>query len=137
MLIDKKYGVRIFLFLCIILFLVGGGSPPLTYGVIASLVSTRINKPLNWWRTHLSEERQQVIAKFWPWSIISAVLISLLAVEIAIFGYPFTWFLDFDMMIVILFVIGELSIVLWIFTVITAFVYDIQQRDNTDQSIVK
>lgn len=132
MYIDKKYGVRIFSFLCILLFLVGGGSPPLTYGIIVSLVATRINKPLIWWRTHLSEERRRVIAKFWPWSIISAVLISLFSVEIAIFGYPLAWFLDFDMMSAILFVIGQLSMVLWIFTVITAFIYDIQHQGNTD-----
>ncbi len=128
MLIDKKYGARGFFFLCMILFLVGGGSPPLTNGVIASLVATRINKPLDWWRTHLSEAQQRVIAKLWPWSIISAVLMSLLGVEMAIFGIPFVWFFNLELMTILLLAIGNFTTVLMLLTVITAFAYDIQQQ---------
>ncbi|MFW9904392.1 MAG: hypothetical protein ACFFFH_08680 [Candidatus Thorarchaeota archaeon] len=126
--IDKKYGARIFFLLCIVLFLVGGGSPPLTNGVIASLVATRINQPLTWWRTHISEERRRMIAKLWPWSIISVVLFSLFGVEIAIFGIPFVWFLNFDQMTILLLAIGNFTTILTILTVITAFLYDIQNQ---------
>jgi hypothetical protein len=87
--IDKKLGAQIFFLICIGLFLVGGGSPPLVNGIIAGLVASRINKPLNWWRTHISEDTQKMIAKLWPWSIISVVFFSLLGVEMAIFGVPF------------------------------------------------
>lgn len=134
--IDKKYGARILFSLCIALFLVGGGSPPLTNGVIACLVATRINQPLIWWRIHISSERQRVLAKLWPWSIISAVLISLLAVEIAIFGIPFVWVLNLDQMTILLLGIGNFTTVLMILTVITAFVHDIQQRGKTHQSTI-
>src|SRR4030066_2061754 len=38
--IERKYGGVVLLFLSVLLFLVGGGSPPLFLGVIASLVAT-------------------------------------------------------------------------------------------------
>ncbi|MFW9992656.1 MAG: hypothetical protein ACFFD4_11470 [Candidatus Odinarchaeota archaeon] len=129
--IDKKYGARIFFLLCMVLFLVGGGSPPLTNGVIASLVATRINRPLTWWRTRVSKERRQTIARFWPWSIICSVLLSLLGVEIAIFGFPLSWFLNLDLMTILLLGIGNFITIIVILTVITAFMYDIQQSKES------
>ncbi|MFX1505323.1 MAG: hypothetical protein ACFFDC_04320 [Promethearchaeota archaeon] len=126
--IEKKFGARIFFLLCIVLFLVGGGSPPLVNGIIASLVATRINKPLNWWRTNISEDFQEMIAKLWPWSIICVVFFSLLGVEIAIFGIPFIWVLNLDQMTILLLGIGNFTTLLTILTVITAFSHDIQNQ---------
>ncbi|MFX1285350.1 MAG: hypothetical protein ACFFB5_17005 [Promethearchaeota archaeon] len=127
-LIDKKFGARVSFFLCITLFLTGGGSPPLTFGIISSIVATRINKPLSWWRTHLSVTWQHNLLRLWPWSLISTVLVSLLGTEMAIFGFPFSLFLDINTFTVLLLCVGQLSMILAVFTIITALAYDIQQK---------
>jgi hypothetical protein len=124
--IDSKYGAWVFLLLCIVLLLVGGGSPPLAAGTIACLVATRIGKPLTWWRTHLSDRVQGVLAGLWPWSIIAYVLSALAGVEIAVLGYPLAWFLSLDTMTIILYAIGNLSLVFLAVAVLSGFAYDIQ-----------
>jgi hypothetical protein len=129
--IDSKYGALVFLFLCTILLLVGGGSPPLTAGTIACLVATRINKPLTWWRTHLSDRARGVLARLWPGSIIAYVVIALAGVEIAIFGYPLAWFFSFDMMAVILYAIGNISLIFMGVAILSGFAYDIQQQTDS------
>jgi hypothetical protein len=124
--IDGKYSAWSLLFLCIVLLLVGGGSPPLTAGTIACLVATRIGKPLTWWRTHLSDRVQGVLAGLWPWSLSVYVLSALAGVEIAILGYPLAWFFDLDAMTIILYTIGNLSLVFLAVAVLSGFAYDIQ-----------
>jgi len=124
--IDSKYGAWGLLFLCVVLLLVGGGSPPLSAGTIACLAATRIGKPLTWWRTHLSDRVQRVLAGLWPWSIIAYVLSALAGVEIAILGYPLAWFLNLDTMTIILYAIGNLSLVFLAVAVLSGFAYDIQ-----------
>ena len=56
------------------------------------------------------------------------VLLSLLGVEMAIFGIPFAWFLNIDQMTILLLGIGNITTVLMILTVITVFSYDIQNQ---------
>ena len=131
--IESKYGARVLLLLCIVLLLVGGGSPPLTAGTIACLVATRINKPLTWWRTHLSDRARGVLARLWPWSIIAYVVIALAGVEIAIFGYPLAWFFSFDIMTIILYAIGNISLVFMGVAVLSGFAYDIQKRLDSEK----
>src|SRR3990172_13342970 len=90
--VQRKYGALILLLLSIVLFLVGGGSPPIFLGVVASLVATRINKPLAWWHAHLSVNVRGFLAKLWPWSMIVFVFMFWFAVAIAITGWPIVVF---------------------------------------------
>jgi hypothetical protein len=66
--------------------LVGGGLAPISLGIVAGLVATRINAPLPWWRGHIPVNLRQLLAKLWPWSLIAFFLVSLIDLEIAIFG---------------------------------------------------
>jgi hypothetical protein len=133
--IDKRYGALVLLVLCITLVLVGGGSPPLSTGIAASLVATRINKPLTWWRTHLSDNARGLLDRLWPWSIIAYVALASAGVEIAIFGYPLAWFFSFNIMTVILYGIGNISLVFMVVAVISGFAHDIQKQiDSEEQS---
>ncbi len=125
--VEKKHGARILFFLCIVLFLVGGGSPPITNGLIATFMATRINKSLLWWRTQVSARKRRIIASLWPYSMIICVLISLLGVEIAIFGFPFSNFLNINQMTVLLLTIGNFTTLIIIATVVTAFLFDTEQ----------
>ena len=90
--IDRKYGAGVLMLLSILLWLIGGGFAPIFTSILASVTATRINKPLKWWRTHLPISLQGFLAKLWPWSIISFVVVFVIDVEIAIFSYPLLWF---------------------------------------------
>jgi len=83
--IHKKYGAMIFLLLSVIQFLVGG-SFVLDLALITGVVATRINKPLIWWRSHLSVNVRNVLAKLWPWSFIAYVFLVIILLGITIFG---------------------------------------------------
>jgi hypothetical protein len=130
--IDSRYGALVLLVLCITLVLVGGGSPPISTGIAASLVATRINKPLTWWRTHLSDNMRGLLARLWPWSIITYVALALAGVEIAVFGYPVAWFFSFDIMTVILYGIGNISLLFMVVAILSGFAHDIQTQIDSE-----
>jgi len=128
--VQRKHGAAVLLLLSFILFLVGGGSPPIFLGIIASVVATRINKPLTWWRAHLPVNVQGFLAKLWPWSIIAFALVFWFAVVIAITGWPLMVFLDANTTntLPILTLLGYISDGLMFLAVFAGFAYDIQRR---------
>ncbi len=128
--VQRKYGALILLLLSITLFLVGGGSPPIFLGVVASAVATRINKPLTWWRTHLNVNARNFLAKLWPWSIIAFVLIFWFAVAMAITGWPLVLFFDANATntLPILSLLGYISDGVMLLAVLAGFAYDIQRK---------
>jgi hypothetical protein len=127
--IHKKYGAIALLLLSIVLFLVGGGSPPLFLGVIASAVATRINKPLTWWTAHLSVKTRGFLAKLWPWSIIAFVFLFWFSVAIAITGWPLTVFdASGTNSYAFLSLLGYVSDVIMIVVVVAGFASDIHRR---------
>lgn len=123
--IDKQYGARIFFVLCSASFLTGGGSPPLTFGFLACIAATKINKPLLWWKEHLSVTWRNSFVRLWPWSHISTVLVVLLGTEMAIFGAPLSYILDINLFMIILFLVGQISMILAVVSIITAIAIDI------------
>ena len=54
--IHTKHGPTIFILLFVLLFLVGGGIGQIVFFIPTWLASTRINKPLTWWRKVLPEK---------------------------------------------------------------------------------
>jgi len=125
--VDRKYGARVLLLLSIILWLVGGGFAPIFMAVFAFIAASRINKPLNWWRVHLPDFLQSLLAKFWPWSIIIYVLSFVIGVEIAIFGYPLLWFFNAKVTYSIQWALAYIMVVFWPLSILTAIAYDIRQ----------
>ena len=64
--VQRKYGPAIFLCLCILLFLAGGGIAQVGFFLIAWGVSTCINRPPNWWKGDISGRRKRNWARLWP-----------------------------------------------------------------------
>jgi hypothetical protein len=128
--VQRKYGAPVLLFLSILLFLVGGGSPPIFLGIVASAVATRINKPLTWWRANLNGNVRGFLAKLWPWSIIAFVLLFWFAVLAAITGLPLVLFFDPKTtdFLPTLSALGYISDVVMLLAVIAGFAFDIQRR---------
>ena len=128
--IDRKYGAWIMLLLSIILFLVGGGFGPLSIGIFISILATRINKPLTWWRGHLSSAARDFLALCWPWSLIVYVLVYIVSVEVAIIGWPLVRFIGEDTTFVFLYAIGPIMLVLMLLMILSGFAYDIENLND-------
>jgi len=128
--IDRKYGAWVFVLLSLILWLVGGGFAPIFMSILAFATATRINKPLKWWRAHLSINLRGFLARLWPWSIITFVLVFVIGVEIAIFGYPLLWVLNANVTYTIQWTLAFIMVVLWPVSIITAFAHDIQKQND-------
>jgi len=119
--VHKKYGAMIFLLLSITQFLVGG-SFVLDLALIASIVATRINKPLTWWRSHLSVNVRNVLAKLWPWSFIAYVFLVIILLGITIFGVNDAFLLD------LLGVFAAAMFIPLLLMIFGGFAYDIQRK---------
>ena len=85
--VHKKNGPAIFIFLFVLLLLVGGGVAQILFFPLIWLVSTRINKPLAWWRKILSVRIRESLGKVWPWSLIVSSSLIVFVLEIAITGF--------------------------------------------------
>ena len=64
------------------------GFVPIFIAIFAVVTATSINMCLDWWRAHLLVSVRGALAKLWPLSVILFVVVFLIGVEIAIFGYP-------------------------------------------------
>jgi hypothetical protein len=102
--------------------------------ILASVTATRINKPLKWWRAHLPVKVRGFLAKLWPWSIIAYVLLFLISVEIAIFGYPLLGFFGAKTTYNIQYTFGYIMIGFMPVSILTAFAYDIQKQTDSHQA---
>lgn len=127
--IQRKNGVLFLILLSTILFLIGGGLAPLLILVIASAIGTRINKPLTFWRMHLSGNVGRFLTKLWPYSFIVLFLPSLINVQNAIFGDFFGLNIPNFSAILFLFIFGLLLL-----SVISGFAHDIQKQTNSHQT---
>jgi hypothetical protein len=86
--IQRKKGPTIFLFLCILLFLVGGGIAQVGFFLIAWLVSTRIHHPLNWWNSDDSGNVRKRWAGLWWTFFCAGYLFLFLGIAIWLIATP-------------------------------------------------
>jgi hypothetical protein len=54
--------------------------------MITTIVATRINKPLTWWKQNLPSKVIEVFGKSWFWSLIAYAILSVSMLGITIFG---------------------------------------------------
>jgi len=127
--VHKKNGPFIYLLLFILLFLVGGGIGQIIFFALAWAVSTRINKPLKWWRKVLPESVRRVLAKLWLWSLIASALLVVLALEIAIFGFV-PGVNDPDLILIIMLSSLVVGLGVFLLTFVAGFAHDIERQAN-------
>ncbi|MFX0124603.1 MAG: hypothetical protein ACFFAE_13305 [Candidatus Hodarchaeota archaeon] len=83
--VHRKYGMIILLVLSIMQMLVGGGWV-IDLATITCILATRIDKPLNWWRSHLPNNLRLWLTKILPFSLIGYVIIALNMLVLSILG---------------------------------------------------
>lgn len=88
--VHKKKGPVFFILLFILLLMVGGGIAQILFFPWIWLVSTRINKPLTWWRKILPIKIQEPLGRLWLWFLIISSAVLVFVLEIGITGFvPF------------------------------------------------
>ena len=130
--VHKKFGPTIFLLLFILLLLVGGGIAQIIFFPFIWLVSTRINKPLIWWRKILPVKIHIPLGKPWLWCLIAGSALFVFALEIAITGFvPAVY----DTEIVLTIMVSCLVTVLLLLpiTFVSGFSHDISKMPDTDR----
>jgi hypothetical protein len=80
--IQTKNGPIVFLAFSILLFLVGGGVALVLFFILTWGVSTRIQKPLTWWKRILPENLRKQLTRLWPAAWVSGYLFLLIAIGI-------------------------------------------------------
>ncbi len=128
--IGRKSGAWVMFALSIALFLVGGGFGPPFNGTFAALVASRINKPLTWWRVHLSTSAKDFLVKLWPGILVFYVLMFFLAVGTTIFGLPLTLLFDQYTTYLIVLRSGNFMLIVMLLSVLSAFAHDLQVAER-------
>ena len=127
--VHKKNGPAIFVLLFILLLLVGGGVAQILFFPLIWLVSTRINKPLAWWRKILPVKIQKPLGKLWLWSLIISSALLVFVLEIAITGFVPAVNSPDAVLSIMLFCLGVEAAVLPL-TFVSGFAHDIAMRPN-------
>jgi hypothetical protein len=127
--VHQKNGPTVLLLLFLLLLLVGGGVAQIIFFPFIWLVSTRIQKPLSWWKKTLPGGFQKFLSRVWIWPLVLGAAALIFALEIAITGFvPFVNNQDTALSVMVfclVFVILSLPL-----TFIAGFAYDIQQEPD-------
>ena len=129
-LVPTKHGAIVLLVLSVALFLVGGGFAPIFITIVASATATRIHSPLAWWRARLPARARGSLARGWPFTLIAFVLMFVVSVAIAIFGYPLVSLIGADRTYAVQSASALLMLVLMALAVIAALSHDTVKRDE-------
>ena len=130
--IQTKMGSAVFLGICILLVLAGGGIAQILVFIIAWALATRINKPLKGWRCRLPVGLRNSISKLWLLSFIVCMTLISVGVAIWLTGYvPGTN--DKNMINYVTWAFLAVGFVLFLITIVSAFAKDIENQDNTKE----
>lgn len=127
--VHKKNGPTILLFLFIILLLVGGGVAQVLFFPWIWLVSTRINRPLVWWRKALPEKVQGPLGRMWLGCLMIGVALMVFVFGIAITGYVPT-LNDPEAVLSVMLLCLATELVILPLTFISGFAKDISQKPD-------
>jgi hypothetical protein len=125
--LQKRFAPGVLMLLSTVLWLVGGGfAPPIFFGVPASLTATQVGKPLGFWRRTLQGGVRRFLSKTWLGILIAFVLCFVISVEIIIFGWPLTAFLDAEATLGTLTGFAFSYLGLMLLSIVAAFAHDIE-----------
>lgn len=85
--VHRKNGPAVLILLFVVLLLVGGGVAQILFFPWLWGVSTRINKPLTWWRKTLPVGIREPLGKMWSWALVVTSALIVFVFEIGVFGF--------------------------------------------------
>ncbi len=125
--IHVKHGSSVFLLLLILLTLVGGGIGYIILFLPVWAYSTRIGKPLTWWKKILPVQLRKILSALWPYLLALTSFLWIMVMELGIFGY-FPGQTDPDTLLTIVFIFLISTVVFANAAFICAFARDIEQQ---------
>ena len=128
--IHKKNGPIVFLLLAILLFLVGGGVAIIFFTPVVWAASTRIDKPLAWWRHALPENVRKVLARSWPAIFIIGSLCLSIGIGIWLFLTPPGPSYKDPLLQSITWTFVGLGFLLQMLTIVSGFARDIERQKS-------
>jgi len=128
--VDRKYGAGVLMLLSIALFLVGGGFAPIFMALIASLMATRIHKPLKFWRALLPSGIRKSLGMVWLGVLVAFVIVFVFSVVVAIFGWPLTIYFNDETTFRHLNSLSLMMVGLMLLSSLCGFAHDIQKQDK-------
>ena len=127
--IQRKNGPAIFLGICSLLFLVGGGIAQVGFFLIAWAVSTRINRPLNLWKSDRSGNTGKRLARLWLPFFTAGYLFLFIGIAIwLIFTPPGTSYPDHITAYWLCWSSLIIGLILQLLTIISGFARDIVRQ---------
>jgi len=85
--VQTKHGALVFLWLFLLLFLVGGGIAQVVLFLPAWVAATQINQPLTGWRKILPKSFWRILSPLWPVALGVGIVSFLIGLSISITGY--------------------------------------------------
>lgn len=128
--VHRKNGPTVFILLFILLLLVGGGVAQILFFPWIWLVSTRINRPLVWWRKTLPVKIQKPLGRLWPGSLILSSALLIVVFEIGVTGF-IPAVRDPEVVLSIMLVCLGIEVVTLPITFISGFAHDLAMRPDT------
>lgn len=126
--IHKKYGATIFLGFSVVQMFVVGGELVIDLAIITSILATRIDKPLNWWRSHLPTNLRFWLVKLLPFSLICYAIIASTMFVLSILKVN-----DEVLMKSIVIVLAAAMFIPILLMIFGGIAHDIQRQINVDQ----
>lgn len=126
--LHRRSGPFIYLGLCVVSLLTGGGIGQIVFFTVIFAFSTRVGKPLSFWKRAIPHTARAKWAR--PWKVLAflAVLFFLASLELAILGY-FPLVSEPQTVLVINWSFLLVSLLLMIFAFISAFADDLHRRE--------
>ena len=127
--LPTKHGRTVYVGLFILSFLVGGGIGQAFFFIPAWAFATRMGKPLNWWKRALPRHSWPCLSNLWKFMLALAVVLMLIGLEMAIFGYfPGDLAVEELMNVNMLFVFG--SAILFIISFVAGFGQELLSQEE-------
>jgi hypothetical protein len=126
--LHRKGGPFVYLGLCVVSLIAGGGIGQIVFFTVIFAFSTRVGKPLTFWRRAILHTARAKWARLWKALAVLAVLFFLASLELAILGY-FPLVGDPQTVLVINWSLLLVSLLLMVFAFISAFADDLHKRE--------
>ena len=130
--IHRKNGPTVFLLLCILLFLVGGGIAQVGFFLITWGVSTRIHQPPDFWKSESTGNTRKRWAKLWSAFFIMGYVFLAIGIAIwLIFTPPGTSFQEHQAAYLICWISLVIGMALQMMTIIAGFARDLERQEKS------
>lgn len=129
--LSTKHGRTVYLGLFILSFLVGGGMGQAFFFIPAWAFATRMGKPLTWWRKALPRVSWPFLSSLWTVTLVLALIVMLVGLEMAIFGY-FPGVEDLETLMNINMTFVFTSAILFVISFIAGFGHELLRQEIND-----